>query len=187
MDTVLGVAVVVATFAGPIAAVWVTRLVDIRREKRARQLELFRSLMGSRRAPLSPDRIRALNLVEIEFYKIAPVQAAFRTVMEHINIPAPQPANWPDRMRSLLTKLLYEMGKALGYDLQQLELLEGGYYPHGAAEIETEQQALRRLLIDVAAGRRSLPITQGPALPPSVFPPAPPPPSRSAPTASAPL
>jgi len=69
MDLALGIAVVIATLAGPVLAVIVTRIVDDGRLRRTRQMEVFRTLMASRRTPLSIDRVKALNLVEIEFYK----------------------------------------------------------------------------------------------------------------------
>jgi hypothetical protein len=43
-----------------------------------------------------------------------------------------------------MTKLLSEMAKVLGYNLQQLDVLEGGYYPQGFFDIETEEQDSRR-------------------------------------------
>jgi hypothetical protein len=43
-----------------------------------------------------------------------------------------------------LTRLLSEIAQVLGYKLQQLDVLEGGFYPQGLADIEVEQQAVRR-------------------------------------------
>jgi hypothetical protein len=77
---VLGIAVVVATFAGPVLAVVVTRHIDETRQRRARRMDIFRSLMGSRRTPLAFDRVRALNLVEIEFYGIPAVEASYKVI-----------------------------------------------------------------------------------------------------------
>jgi hypothetical protein len=64
----LGTAVVIATFFGPVLAVLVTRHVDGKRRVHERRLDIFRNLMASRRTLLSPDKVRALNLVEIDFY-----------------------------------------------------------------------------------------------------------------------
>ncbi|MGC2659931.1 MAG: DUF6680 family protein [Bryobacteraceae bacterium] len=166
---------VFATLAGPILAVYVTRRIDRDKQVRDRQLNVFRSLMGSRRAHLSAERVRALNMVEIEFYGIKPVEAAYRDVMSHVNLPRPLPQTWAEDQRKRLTKLLSEMAKVLGYELQQLDVLDGGYYPQGFADIETEQQEVRRALIEVMSGRR--PLVVSPAAPalPTPFPPPPPP------------
>jgi len=173
MDLALGIAVVIATFTGPILAVFVTRRIDEYRQRRARQMEIFRSLMGSRRAPLSADRVRALNMVEIEFYGIPAVEKCYQDVMKHINHPHPLPVEWHTRLPSLTTKLLSEMAKVLGYELQQLDVLEGGYYPQGFVDMETEQQEVRRALIEVLSGRRPLVVGAAAPVPPTPFPPPP--------------
>jgi hypothetical protein len=90
MDLVLGVAVVIATLVGPVLAVVVTRLVDDHRQRRARQMELFRALMAGRRTPLSIERVKALNLVEVEFYKKPEIEVAYSELMNHINIRQPK-------------------------------------------------------------------------------------------------
>jgi hypothetical protein len=169
----LGIAIVIATLVGPVLAVLVTRHVDKLRQVRDRRLEIFRSLMATRRAILAPDKVRALNLVEIEFYGIKSVEGAHKEVIAHINLQRPLPDAWGDRHRVLLTKLLSEMAKVLGYELQQLDVLEGGYYPQGFADIELEQQELRRVLIQVLSGNR--PLIVGPAgpTPPAPYPPPP--------------
>jgi hypothetical protein len=172
-QTVLGLAVVFATLAGPVLAVLVTRHVDDSRQARERRLDVFRLLMATRRSTLSAERVKALNLVEIEFYGAKPVELAHREVMNHINTPPPLPEGWNDRQRKLLTKLLSEMAKVLGYELQQLDVLDGGYYPQGFLDIELEQQALRRALIEVLSGRRPLIISPAAPTPPSPFPPPP--------------
>jgi len=112
-------------------------------------------------------------MVEIEFYGIRSVQDAHREVMAHINAPRPLPADWNDRHRNLLTRLLSEMAQVLGYELPQLDVLEGGYYPQGLMDIEVEQQAVRRALIEVLSGRRPLGVSPAAPAPPVPFPPPP--------------
>ena len=94
LDLALGIAVVIATFAGPVLAVWVTRHIDNMRRVKERRLDIFRSLMATRRAPLAPDKVRALNLIEIDFYGIQPVSDAHREVMRHINTAPPLPVGF---------------------------------------------------------------------------------------------
>ena len=174
MDLALGIAVVIATFAGPVFAVLVTRHIDNARQVRDRRLNVFRTLMATRRTFLSPEKVIALNMVEIEFYGIRTVQDVHRDVMAHINAPRPLPQDWEERHRTLLTRLLSEIAKVLGYQLQQLDVLEGGYYPQGLADIEVEQQAVRRALIEVLSGRRPLGVSPAAPAPPAPFPPPPP-------------
>ncbi len=172
-DYVVGIAIVIATFVGPVFAVLVTRYVDDARRIRERRLAIFRSLMATRRTYLSTEKVSALNMVEIEFYGLESVQGAHRDVMAHINTPALKPEEWNARHRTLLTKLLSEMAGVLGYKLQQLDMLEGGYYPQGLVNIETEQQEVRRTLIEVLSGRRPLLVSPAAPTPPAPFPPPP--------------
>jgi hypothetical protein len=71
-DVILGIAVVIATFCGPLFAVLVTRHIDNVRQVRERRLNIFRTLMATRRMLISPEKAVALNMVEIEFYGIQP-------------------------------------------------------------------------------------------------------------------
>jgi hypothetical protein len=47
-------------------------------------MDVFRTLMRTRRMRLNPDHVGALNLVEIEFYRQADVIAAWETYWEHL-------------------------------------------------------------------------------------------------------
>jgi hypothetical protein len=176
LDFYLGISVVIATLLGPVLAVYVTRRIDEVRQVRERRLTIFRSLMATRRATLAADKVMALNMVEIDFYGMKSVETAHRAVMAHINLPQPLPIEWGDRHHKLLTKLLSEMAKVLGYDLQQLDVLEGGYYPQGFADIDLEQQELRRGFIQVLSGNRPLRVSPAAPAPPAPFPPPPAPP-----------
>ncbi|WP_158924961.1 DUF6680 family protein [Acidisphaera sp. S103] len=173
MDIALSLAIVIATLAGPVLAVYVTRRIDADRQKRDRQMTVFRALMATRRIPLSPDKVNALNMVEIEFYGVPAVEEAYRTVMAHINHLRPLPPKWNEELRKLTTKLLSEMAKVLNYELQQLDMLDGGYYPQGLVDIEGEQQAVRQALVEVLSGRRPLLTSPSAPTPPAPFPPPP--------------
>ena len=173
LDTVLGIAVIIATLFGPVLAVWVTRHNDDRRQRRDRQMGVFRAIMGTRKGPISRDKVNALNMVEIEFYGCESVEKAYRALMGHINQVAPLPNNWPDEHKKLTTKLLTEMAMFLGYKLQQLDVLDGGYYPQAYSDLESEQQAVRRGMIEVLSGHRPLLVSPGAPTPPAPFPPPP--------------
>jgi hypothetical protein len=157
MDLYLGVAVVVATLLGPILAVFVTRYVDKRRERTTRQYATFRALMTSRRANLSPEYVSALNTVEIEFAGIKSVEDAQRLLFQHLNL-RPQPADWGDRLQRLQTRLLYAIAKQLGFEVEQLDVLEGGYVPQGWGTTEEQNTEVRNNVLEVLRGKRALKI-----------------------------
>ncbi len=158
MDLYLGIAVVIATLLGPVLAVVVTRRIDEGRAQTARRLEIFRALMRTRNAPLLPDHVNALNLVEVEFHRVPDVLTIYRELMLHINTGTTFDEKWAQRHRSYLTKLLSAMAKNLGYGFEQLEVFEGGYYPKGWGQTEEQQLAMRLGLIELFSGKRSLPV-----------------------------
>jgi hypothetical protein len=158
MDLYLGIAVVLATLLGPVLAVMVTRYIDDARAQKARRLEIFRAMMRTRNAALLPDHVNALNQVEIEFHDIPDIMTAHRELMRFINTPSPPDERWGQRHRSYLTKLLSAMAKQLGYDFEQLDVFEGGYYPSGWGQAEEQQLAMRLGLIELLSGKRTLPV-----------------------------
>ncbi|MCB8822667.1 DUF6680 family protein [Microvirga rosea] len=159
---VFGWAILIATFIGPIAAVLVTRFIDQKREETQRRLTIFRTLMATRAAGLSPERIAALNMIQIDFAGHVNVLAAWHGLLSHYGSPVPSNDNdeasfFRERNR-LSTVLLHEMAKKLSIKIEQLDILDRVYYPVGLANLETEQQIIRALFVDIAAGRRALPI-----------------------------
>jgi hypothetical protein len=157
-NTTLGLAIVFATFAGPVAAVLITRWIDRKRALRDRQLEVFRALMRTRKNAIQPDHVNALNLVEIEFHNVEPVLAAYRDLMRHINSGGVADDQWVNKHRSFLTKLLSAMATELGYKIEQLDVFEGGYYPSGWGQESEQQLAMRLGLLELLSGKRSLPV-----------------------------
>jgi hypothetical protein len=159
-SNVFGWAILAATFLGPIAAVLITRYIDWLREKNARRLAIFRTLMATRRTTLSLDHISALNQVELDFQKDRSVMDAYRAYMRNLSTPFDPKDN--DRIaqerQSLRTKILSEMAKVLRIHVEQLDIFEGGYIPQRHVDIETEQSAIRQLLIELVEGKRPLPI-----------------------------
>lgn len=180
LDLYLGIAVVIATLLGPVFAVWVTRQIDGHRQTRERRMSVFRSLMATRRTSLAAERVAALNMVEIEFYGISAVESAHREVMRHVNHPKPLPDDWQGQHRKLVTKLISEIAQVLRYRLQQLDTLDGGYYPEGLANIDAEQHAVRQAIIATLNGNRPLRVSPAAPTPPAPFPPPPEPPKDSA-------
>jgi hypothetical protein len=166
MDTqnwVFGVAVIAATFLGPIVAVGITLWAQARSEKRGRRLTVFRELMAHRRVQLSENFVRGVNLTEIEFHGEQKVINALREFMEILseNTSSHDEAqfrSWNERVEDKKTQLLYNMGVCLGYSIQQLEILRGGYYPIAHNWKSERDELVQRFLAEIASGTRALPI-----------------------------
>jgi len=152
--------ILAATFCGPIFAVLLTRFVDYRRDQHQRRLHILRTLMATRRTILAPEHIAALNLIEIEYLGKAKVIEAWKAYLRHLSTPfGPNDSDRVAREReNLRVKLLSEMATILGYKIEQLDIIAGGYIPQWLVDVESEQQAIRRLFAEIAAGSKSLPI-----------------------------
>ena len=61
---------VLAIVLGPILALFAQRVLDRLREKRRQRLQLYLTLMGTRATYLSPEHVRALNLIDVVFASV---------------------------------------------------------------------------------------------------------------------
>ena len=165
IPTILGIATVFATIAGPIAAVWATRWMDHGKERYQRRLDVFRALMRSRRTWLSPEYVGALNLVEVEFYDDQKVIAAWKELLKWFEAVAGAP-NPDERQMQRLNEegqrlrvlLMDAIAHALKINIPQLDIFHGGYNPELHGQIENEQHSIRRLFADIANGKKAFPV-----------------------------
>ena len=171
---------ILAIVIGPIAAVLVTRWVDHRREAHNRRLDIFRTLMRTRRNPVAPEHVGALNMIEFAFDKEPTVMQAWRRLFDHFGTAHPRRDDeviLPDMSQTdqserlgrfderlgnerqrLLTRLLHTMATALNFPAEQLEIFEGGYTPQGWTDADAEQMLIRRFFVQMGLGMAKLPI-----------------------------
>jgi hypothetical protein len=145
--------------------------------------------MRIRRMALSPEHVGALNLVEIEFHKNAKVIAALKGLMTYFEmaygsrktVDELKAAN--EKAEVLRTTLLSAIARALKFNFEQMEILNGGYSPLGWSVELDQQTTIRRGLAAIFNGQQTLPIsviapsgnavTQTPSQQISPFPPKP--------------
>ena len=169
-----------ALVVGPIAAVLITRHLETRRDFHGRRMDLFRTLMRTRRVPMSEDHVGALNLIEIEFAYEPDVLAAWKLLYQHFateHIRRPDEQRMPhaaleenrqrdtlfdkrlfDERQRLLAKVLHSMARTLNFNIEQLEIFEGGYTPQGWQDEFLEQRMARSFILDLYRGRAALPV-----------------------------
>lgn len=154
-----------AILLGPILAVIITRIIDSRRDRYARRMHVFRELMRNRRNALSPDYVGALNLVEVEFYGEKDIEATWKALMIQLSTEAGEGEDklkaWNEEIRARTTRLIHAMGKSLRFNMEQLDILAGGYAPRGWEDVEVEVRYFRRLMIETLRGDRRLPVSVG--------------------------
>lgn len=161
-------AVVLATATGPIIAVAITLaytyINEARSAKYGRRLMLFTTLMATRKIPLSPEHVSALNMIEVVFYGKPSVLEKWRTYIAHLtdNLPNPNDNNrmaeWSNRKDRLLAALLFEISKIVGFRIPEIEIFQGGYSPQGWSDREDLQLGALAFFNDLSTGKKIVPL-----------------------------
>jgi hypothetical protein len=169
--------VILAALAGPVLAVQAQKWVERAREGARRRDWVFTTLMATRQARLSPEHVRALNSIDLAFYgrrvlgavwrgeKAQAVIDAWRDYHSHLSPAADQRPKddaerrgWEGRSDELFVNLLDRLARATKYRFDREHLKTGSYSPEAHGNTEMEQQAMRRLLLEVLLGERALPL-----------------------------
>lgn len=161
---------IVAIFAGPFLAVYVTERQRKRADIRNRKIHIFRTLMATRSAPLVGAHVEALNLLEVEFdpsrSQERGVVDCWRLYLAHLNDRNYPLEAWVLRKSELLIDLLYTMSVSLGYSYDKSQIKTATYYPQGYGEVEQELTESRKLWLEILRGKKQLPITTESLQPP---------------------
>ena len=172
-------AVVAATGLGPILAVALTLAFTYWREtagvKYNRRLNVFRTLMATRRVGISPDHVKSVNLVEVDFYGCKAVEAEWKTYKNHLNDNVrPEDEAWRRTKEKLLSKLLFEIAKLLKFNIPAIEIFEGGYAPSGWSHRDMRYTGALEYLHELREGTNTLPLWVRGVAPPEPPPATPP-------------
>ena len=152
---------VLSVLIAPVLAVNIQRRLDTGRERRSRREYIFSTLMATRAARVSPEHVRALNMIDMEFgkNKDRKVREEWNCYRDHLNTvdPAEEPKAWIDRGDERLSKLLLEMARTLNYTrFEELTVRKGCYSPAAHGDIEFDNLMMRRGIVDLLEGKRSL-------------------------------
>ena len=145
------------TVAGPILAVQAQKWIEGFREKSARRLTIFRTLMATRATNLSPAHVEALNAVPIDFYKDKKVMDAWEEYFMHLTSEPGNNPTWGPRRVDLFVKLLALIGAKVGYDFNVAQM-NRIYFPNAHSEIDAAQEIVRKGVVGLLRGEVSLPI-----------------------------
>ena len=162
----LGVLTVVAIVCGPIIALQIQRKLDREREALNRKLWVFKTLMSFRATALAPAFVQALNLIDVEFSghndKEKAVRNAWKVLLDHYSdlgkVVDPNTDTLAEKSTQLRANLLMAMGRCLDYDFDEVQVKKGSYYPTGLGNVEAEQHAIRRGVLNVLSGKGRIPV-----------------------------
>jgi hypothetical protein len=163
--------IIAAVLLGPIFAVQIQKAIESWKESKQRKIAIFKTLMSTRRTTLSPGHVEALNMIDIEFSPKKPkekkVIESWKIYLDHLNSPQLKHDDpdyrvkldqWNEKSSSLLVDLLKVMGLCLRYDFDKVHLMKGAYSPQGHANIEMEQNLIRRFIVELFMRKKSLPV-----------------------------
>lgn len=152
----------IVVLIGPIIAVQLTRYVDGKKETKERKLNIFKTLMSTRAYNVSWPHVEALNRIDLEFSsqdkKEKAVIDAWKEYLDLLNDPNMSAEQWNLKRVELLVELLHKMALVLDYDFDKTHIKNSSYSPRAHGEIEGDQTILRRQLIELLNGTRSVPI-----------------------------
>jgi hypothetical protein len=186
LNVAILIATIIAIIVGPIAAVRITVRSEERREKLRRKYQTFYALMRTRRVTLSAEHVSALNTIQTEFHDDLRVIEAYKKYIENLSSPGPilnDPAGrrFMEVRNDIFNEMMFEIGRSLGFNFDKRDLAKYSYTPQGWVDTEAEQNAVRKLALELLLGQRGLPVSPfqpNPAAnkfppPPSVKPPDP--------------
>lgn len=163
---------VAAVLLGPIIAVQLQKYLERIREKRNRQLEVYRTLMSYRGDMASKPYIRALNMIDVEFHSSSSdtkqILGAWKAYLDHMaNAPKDQDDPrynekieiWHSKSPDMQSDLLYAMGKYLGYEFEKLHIKRGAYWPIAVKGESEQHMKIRNGLAAIFDGNYAIPVT----------------------------
>ena len=160
--TIADTLIILSSLCGPLFAIQVTRYLDDKKEAQGRKLILFKTLMATRSYTLSAKHIEALNQIDLEFsgngVNDKRVIEVWREYLDLLGDKSLSPEQWGLKRMDLLVDLLYEMGRALGYQFDKTHIKNASYAPIAHERIEGEQQAIRTQILEILNGKNELPI-----------------------------
>jgi DNA-binding XRE family transcriptional regulator len=153
---------VFATISGPVAAVFVTIWRDRKHKDFDRKYAILKSLVTSRRQPLSYEYVYSLNLVQIEFIDNTNVLDNFRALVEkYANIPTKDESfkAWEDDTEKRKIDLIRSICRSLKIKIDGSDIFFNSYIPVAWQNSEDQQERLKVALLDLLNGRAVLPVT----------------------------
>lgn len=150
-------AIIFATLAGPVFAVWAAEWRQERKAERDRKEWVFRTLMSTRGAKLRQEHVSAINHIEFAFPRqkcpsIDDARALYRKHLKHQDSLSEDVAvrqAWGHRANDLFADLLYLMAIELKIPFTKTEITEESYRPDAHLYNEIEWQEIRHLLLAV--------------------------------------
>jgi hypothetical protein len=163
LTTIVGFITIIAIFRSPIVALRAQKKIEGLDSQNERKINIFKTLMATRAEPVSFEHVKALNMIDVEFYGDESITNTWNIYRDHLNSYPQNPTEadqkiWNGQTAEYLADLLFEMSKSLGYSFAKLLLKKGAYAPIAHGVLNAEQAIIRRGFVELLAGDKPLKI-----------------------------
>ncbi len=154
----LEILTIVAILVGPIAAVQITQLLERRRQRKGVKEQIFKTLMRTRASGVHPDRVEALNMIDVAFHgtnkRDQKVVATWKRYLDALN--SPEDTTILQRRYDVFFELLGNLSDAVGYRFSEKELQKSSYIPQAHVDADHDQFLLRKGMLALLNGESSI-------------------------------
>jgi hypothetical protein len=127
------------------------------RKDRDQKMWVFTTLMTLRGSSLTQDFVKALNFIDVVFYKNESVRTKWKNLLTHLSSEAykaePVAESTLEKTRDLPAELLVEMAEDLGLGYNFTHIKSNAYYPQALVTTDTDNFVLRKKLIAALNGQ----------------------------------
>jgi hypothetical protein len=126
-----------STLIAPLAALQIQTYIEKMKIKKAKKMDVFKILMATRATPFNFEHVKALNMINIEFYGDLEVINAWK---EFLDIRSRQDLSNPGKeYEDSIVNLLQKMASSLNLNFHDDEIRKGCYRP----KIHVDAEALQ--------------------------------------------
>ena len=155
-----------AIILGPILAIQVSQKLEDYKQRKARQVNIFKVLMATRATPIDVRHVEALNMIDIEFNgknsKEKDVLRAWKDYLDHLRNNASSLEFWGPKKEELFVDLLHKMAICLNYKFEKSDLRNTSYFPKGLGQIHDLQRIILERFGEILNGERGFPVISFP-------------------------
>lgn len=161
VTAIVGLITIYAIYRSPIVALRLQKKIEGDDAQKERKISVFKTLMATRAEAVSLEHVKALNMIDVEFYGDGSITTAWNVYRDHLNSYPQNPTEadekiWNGKTADYLTDLLFEMSRLLGYNFGKVLLKKGAYAPIAHGILNAEQAIIRRGFVELLSGDKSL-------------------------------
>lgn len=162
ITAIVGIITILAIILSPLIALKVQKKIEIFNEQQSRKLDIFKTLLATRANTVSFEHVKALNMIDIEFYDHKDIRESWNMYRDHLNSQYPSNENkpaqerWEEKRIDYFTDLLYEMSKFFGYEFDRVILKKGAYNPVAHGILDLEQRLIRQGFVNLLLGNTAV-------------------------------